>query len=300
MRLVELLSRIETLHGQSVQLEGNLIAVFERGTYLPFLCAGNRLRRTNHVRIQQPFAELRRIIQPMSLHLLRLERGYMTDKPYLYNFPVTLRATCFFDRDEEIPVLRDISEVHLRIPYPPRLRTLVEASEWEYRAQVDYTPLNNLEAVPEYRANITYSKLLHFATARPDVAVLHDGEARYARQILSKTLQIPGELHFGSSYSILRTDALRASVLPRPAPPASIWMPSSPQDRVIKICGGMNPLLYADPVRATITGKIRYLRTSEPDAPNGTGAKLVFWRIYSMELQGEGTLRHRHPQPQLI
>jgi len=300
VRITELLPKAEALQGQSVQLEGRLIVIFERGTYFPFMCAGTRLRRTNHIRVQQPFAELRQIIQPMSLHLLRLERGYMIDKPYLYNFPLTLSATVHYNAEEDLPQLRQVSAVHLRIPYSDRLRPLVDAPEWEYRAQVSYSPLTDLQKIPNTRAQIHHQRLLHFAPSRPDVEEVQRGETRYARQLLQKTLQIPGEFSFGNPYSLLRTDSLRASVLPRPVQPAHIWLPASTQDRVLRICGGLNPLLHQNPIEATITGKIRYLRGKEPDAPSDVVAKLAFSRIYSIELAGEQTLRHRHPLPQLL
>ncbi len=299
MLVTELLNKGEVLHGQSIQLQGRLIAIFERGTYFTFLCASNRLRRTNYVRIQQPFAEIRRIIQPMSLHLLRLERGYMIEKPYLYNFPVSLRATSLYDQEEERPILQDISAVHLRIPYPQRLRSLVDAPEWEYQAEVEYAPLTNLQEAPPYRATIRYRRHLHFAPTRPDVQVLNGGETRYARQLLKKTLRVPGWLTFSRPRSLFETDSIRASLLPRPAQGSAIWMPDGPQERVVKICGGLNPLQNEAPVVATVTGKIRYVSADDDDAPNGA-ARLAFSRVYSIELSGEARLRHRHPKPQIL
>ncbi|MCA9913662.1 MAG: hypothetical protein KC496_09950 [Anaerolineae bacterium] len=300
MRVTDLLARAKDFHGQSVQLEGRMIVVFERGSYLPFFCASTRLRRTNHVRIQQPFPELRRIIQPMSLHLLRLERGYMVEKPYLYNFPAKITATCYYGRGDEIPRVRDIREVQLHIPYPPRLRPLVDAPEWEYHAQVEYASLNNLETMPEHRAQIQHRRILHFAPNRPDIVQLAEGESRYARQFLNKTLQIPGKFSFDNGQSILETDAIRVRMLSRTAHPATIWMPESAQDRVIKICGGLNPLLYDGAIQSSIIGKIRYLRSGETIPPEIQTTKLVFSRVYAIELYGQSSLRHRHPQPQLL
>lgn len=300
MRVTELLANVAPLHGQSVQVEGRLVVIFERGTYFPFMCSGDRLRRTNHIRVQQPFAELRQIIQPMSLHLLQLERGYMKDKPYLYNFPLTLRGTVQYNAEEELPLLRDVTAVHLRIPYTDRLRTLVDAPEWEYRAEVTYSELNNLQQIAEHRAQIRHERILHFSMSRPDVEPLQHGETRYARQLVQKTLQIPGDFSFGSAYSLLRTDALREGLLPRPTQPAQILLPASSQDRIIRICGGLNPLLYPADVEATVTGKIRYRRANEPGSSADALSKLTFSRIYRIAFSGERTLRHRHPKPQLL
>lgn len=300
MRVTDLLARAKDFHEQSVQLEGRVIVVFERGTYLPFFCASTRLRRTNHVRIQQPFPELRRIIQPMSLHLLRLERGYMVEKPYLYNFPAAITATCYHRREDEVPQVRDISEVHLRIPYPKRLRSLVDAPEWEYCAQVEYASLENLATMPDYRARIQHRRTLYFAPNRPDIVQLGEGETRYARQLLNKTLRIPGKFSFDNGQSMLQTDAIRVGMLPRATQPAAIWMPRSAQDRVIKICGSLNPLLHKGVVDAAVIGKIRYLRSGETPPNEIAATKLVFSRVYAIQLCGESTLRHRHPQPQLL
>lgn len=300
MRVTDLLSRARDYHGQSVQLEGRVIVVFERGTYLPFFCASTRLRRTNHVRIQQPFPELRRIIQPMSLHLLRLERGYMIEKPYLYNFPAKITATCYVGREDSIPQVRDIREVHLRIPYPDRLRSLVDVPEWEYHAQVDYASLGNLQTMPEYHARIQQRRTLYFAPSRPDVVPLAQGQSRYARQLLNKTLQIPGKFSFHTGQNLLETEAIRAGMLPRATQSTAIWMPSSEQDRVIKICGGLNPLLHEGAIEASIIGKIRYLRAGEIAPAQIRPIRLIFSRVYAIELHGESTLRHRHPQPQLL
>lgn len=290
MNVEELLAQPEAFLEQEVALAGYLLVVVRPARHFEVhLSAGERLTRRNNLLVQQPFAEVKRIIQPMSQHLLSARRGQLLNPPYLYHFPLHLRA--LVGEQDNLPVLRRIHSVDVPIPYQDSLAALTETRHWHYRATVHEAPQ---EAAP---ARIAYEKDLRLREMPDEPRPLHEGQHLHARSVLGQTVSIPGRLNLHivshrERHFTLESRALRAERFAVQPAPVVLWLPPMPHDRILIICG--DPYLKREQRfdhDVEISGKIRYLHPSErPDLP--VVPRLAFTQVNAVRLRGE-LLLHR-------
>jgi hypothetical protein len=261
VKVDELLQQAETYIGQAVELEGYLLVLLERDQYTLYLSASEQINDNVHLAIQQPLAEIRKIIQPMHTMILS-HRGILNTSPYLYRFALHLSAQV--DKTaENVPILRDIERVSLYVPYPENMAKWVEQKRFLYTADVEYGAFPDSHTDQPAKAKIIAQKVLRFVDKDDAVQILHPDENIYVRRIVQKPITIPGWLKYISGevqhHYVLRTFAVRASMVgigPLRGM-TSIWWPPNPRYKVVRAHLSDREPDYNH--RVDITGRIDYI-----------------------------------------
>jgi hypothetical protein len=296
MKVDELLQQVHDCIGQVVELEGYLWALVEGDKFTAYLAANGNGNGVPKIEIEQPLAEIRKIIQPM--HTLILPQR---DKPNhslsLYNFPLHLSAQVVMSDNHE-PMLHDVQSVRLYVEHPPNMAKMIEQKQYLYSAEVTYSASRNPFNDQPAKAKITTHKVLRFVESSASPQVLHPDQNMYARLIAQKPVTIPGWLKYigstegGQSHYVLRTFAVRAAVVgvgPLRGM-SSIWWRPCPQYQLVR---AHTPLADDTPDilrRVEITGKIDYLRNEVVPIEASMQPQLVFTQVDEVVIHQEDYL----------
>jgi hypothetical protein len=284
--------------GQSLELEGYFIGLREGNDYTVYLGSDAHIpdAEKQQILIAHSFAELKAIIRPLPF-LQLLYRGYLTNPPYFYRFPIRLSARVEMD-GSNTPVLQDISFVSLQVPYSGKYAELTPSPSYEYSATIDYAPQREPESQAPAKAKINAKRHIILKETDEDAIVLSTDDNRYARWIITQNLRLGGWLKFlegtknGESQLILRSFAVRSSMVAvGPLKEmSSIWLRPAPLLYAL-LRANMNISTETDlHQRVEITGKIDYLQDEIPPIESETLPKLVFTEISAVTIYEEGYL----------
>lgn len=296
MKVDELLQQVSDCNGQVVELEGYLLAFSEGDKFTAYLAVNGNGNGVPKIRIEQPLAEIRKIIQPM--HTLVLpQRDKSHNSLSLYNFPLYLSARVVIN-DANEPMLRDIQSVSLYVAHPLNMAKWIEQKHYLYTAEVTYSVLRNPFNDQPAKAKITTHKVLRFVESSDTAQVLHPDKNVYARWIAQKPITIPGWLKYvgdtegSQSHYMLRTWAVRAAVVgvgPLRGM-TSIWWRPCPQYQIVR---AHMPLADDTPDilrRAEMSGRIDYLHDEAVPIDANTQPQLVFTQVDEVVIHQEDYL----------
>ena len=294
VKIDELHQQVKDLIGQVVELEGCLLIMSDKRE-TAYLAATDTFDETA-VLIQQPLAEIRKIIQPMPTMILS-HRGDLTQPPYLYNFPLILSAKVILTEDEQ-PALCDIQAVRVLVDYPPNMTEWVADKQYLYTAEVEYDISPDLINGKPVKAKIMSHRVLQFAHSKGDIQVLDSDANAYARLITNKTVKIPGWLKYipgidaAHAQFVLRTFAVRAAMIgvgPLRGM-TSIWWKPEPRYQVVRSHTSLARDVPDTNRRVDITGRIDYI-SDEPVPINGDNQpSLYFSRVDAITIHWEDYL----------
>jgi hypothetical protein len=296
MKVDELLKQVNDNIGQVIELEGYLLAYSEGDKFTAYLAANGNGNGVPKIEIEQPLAEIRKIIQPMHTLILP-QREKPNNSLSLYNFPLHLSAQVALGDDDE-PMLRDIQVVSLYVEHPPNMAKHVEQKRYLYSAEVMYSALHNPFNDQPAKAKITTHKVLRFAASNYTPQVLHPNQNMYTRLIAGKPITVPGWLKYIDStddsqpHYILRTFAVRAAMVgvgPLRSM-TSIWWRPCPQYSIVRT---HLPLSEDTPdilQRVEITGRIDYLRDESVPIETSMQPQLVFMQVDEIVIHQEDYL----------
>lgn len=205
MQVQEIREQAKTLQGRSITAEGYL-SVVRRGYHRDILLDDDDPRH-DALHIAHSFAFLRQMIAPLPT-LQLIHRGDAIYPPYLYRFPVVLSATVVTDDTGRITLQR-VTHLSTSIPIAGRFAENVPDTQYRYVAHITYdTPTDHTRIDSE-----KHIRLRHVDADAPQPTYLYPQENRYARNVLQTRLILPGRLHYVAGQFILRTQAVRASVV---------------------------------------------------------------------------------------
>jgi hypothetical protein len=280
VKIEELHQQVKNLIGQVVELEGCLLIMMDNRE-TAYLAATDTYDETA-IRIQQPLAELRKIIQPLPTMILS-HRGELIQPPYLYNFPLILSAKVILSENEK-PILCDVQAVRLLVDYPPNMAEWVAEKQYLYTAEVEYNVSPDLINGKPVKAKIMSHRVLQFAKKDNRIQVLDPDANAYARLITNKTITIPGWLKYipgmdaAHAQFVLRTFAVRAAMIgvgPLRGM-TSIWWKPEPRYQVVRSHTNLARDVPDTNRRVDITGQIDYI-TGEAVPINGDNQPSLFF-----------------------
>ena len=294
MKVDELHQQVKNLIGQVVKLEGYLL-IMSHDRETAYLAATNTFDE-KAIRIQQPLAELRKIIQPLPTMILSY-RGDLTHPPYLYNLPLMLSAKVILTEDDN-PALRDVQAVRLLVDYPPNMSEWVVEKKYLYSAEVEYNVSPDLINDKPVTAKIMSHRVLQFAKSKGEIQVLDPDANAYARLITNKTVKIPGWLKYipgidaAHSQYVLRTFALRAAMIgvgPLRGM-TSIWWKPEPRYQVVRSHTSLARDVPDTNRRVDITGLIDYITDGTVPINGENQPSLFFSRVDAITIHWEDYL----------
>jgi hypothetical protein len=302
VKVDELLQAVQAHIGKVVELEGYLLVILAGDQYTAYLSPSDTLNTDMKIDVEQPIAELRKIIQPLPTMILS-HRGRLTHPPYLYRFPLYIKARVD-TTTEQIPILHDIEAVSLYVEHPPKMAEQVEQKRYLYTAAVEYGTSRDPLSDQPAKAKITSHKVLRFVDSDDAIQVLDPDDNLYARRITQKTVTIPGWLKYlpgvdgGQAQFVLRTFAVRASVMG--VGPlrglTGIWWRPNPHYQIVR---AHMPLAEAIPDtnrRVDITGRIDYLHDEVVPITSDAVPQLVFAQVDEIVLHQEDYLLNLNPE----
>jgi hypothetical protein len=296
VKVNELLQQVHNFDKQVVELEGYLQVLVEGDKYSLYLApTASNGNGVSKIGIEQPLAELRKIIQPM--HTLILHQHSKPGNPtYLYNFP--LQLTAHVAVADNVPTLHDIAAVRLTLDYPPTMTQWIEQPCYLYTAAVLYGAAHNPFNQRPAKAKISIHKTLRFVDNTAPAQVLQPDANAYARWLTQKRVTIPGWLKYlpgnagGQSQYVLRTFAVRAALVGvgRLRGLTSIWWRPAPQYQIVRAqmprAANTSDMQY----RVEISGQIDYLRDAVVPIGGNALPQLVFTQVDEVLLHQEDYL----------
>jgi hypothetical protein len=266
VNVTAVLEHAHELQGQQIAVQGLLTVYPNDDLRTVYLVETDPLQDASRIQIQQPFAEVRRILQPLPAAQLA-RRGQYAQLDKLYELPVDLIATVTLTAEGQ-PVLTEITTIAADFTLPEKLALRAGTSALRYQAHITYGDLFDPVSDQPVRAQIQAERRLVFDEIREEVVVLQDQEQRYAPSYIGQLLTVSGRLlyvpttqehqyHFIFDTMALRTSRWQFGLAPEPA---SIWIRPSELDMVL-LAQMQRPMLQKPPAqRVQITGSIALLR----------------------------------------
>jgi hypothetical protein len=283
--------------GQSLDLEAYFVGLKEGNDYQAYLGSNPDIpdAQKQQISIAHPFAELKAMIRPLpSMQLLY--RGNLTNPPYYYRFPIRLTARVEMN-GAKTPVLQDISEVSVQVPYSGKLAELTPYPSYEYTATIDYAPQREPETQRLAKAKVMAKRHLLLAEIDEAPLILSTDDNRYVRWMTGQNLRFGGWLKSfrdtknGDSHFVLKSFAIRSSMVAvGPLKEMSgIWLRPSPIYALLSAHMSINPETELHQ-RVDVTGKIDYLQEEVPPIESETIPKLVFTELSAITIYEEAYL----------
>lgn len=296
MQVADIIKQADALIEQEIEVEGYIIIIERSKRKIAFVSTRHDINHTDQqqIFIDHNLAELKTIIRPLPTMELMF-RGVLTNPPYFYRFYAEFRATLIMDKDS-IPMLENITEINLKIPYVGKTSEITIHDTYSYSAQVNYTPVVIEEDKRTAQAVVTSQKQLVLIDNDDEVESIAPDENRYARTIAHQIVQVSGWLENVSSahdimnHMVLRTSAVRASMVA--VGPLremmTVWLRPSAIYNILK---RHIPVNTEQPLHqyVEIIGEIDYIH--DDDTPNlAIPLKLFFSKIYSIIIHEENYL----------
>ncbi|MEO1288195.1 MAG: hypothetical protein AAFV93_10535, partial [Chloroflexota bacterium] len=219
VKVEAILEQFETLIGQEIDIEGYIIVLEEAKTRICYLSSSEEITEKDQqqILIDHSVAELKTMIRPLPMMQL-MYRGVMTNPPYFQRFQANLRAT-IAQTDDGRALIKQITAIHLNIPYTGKTSELSLYDEYPYHAKIDYTP-SPIEAHQRTaRAIVNTEKILRIDDDDTPADIIAPDENRYARRLIQEMVQLSGWLESIPSknnimqYLLFMTTSLRASMV---------------------------------------------------------------------------------------
>jgi len=286
VKIETIIEQLQSLRGQSVEVEGYFIVIETNRQKIPFISSTADIAEKDQQQIflDHSLAELKIMIRPLpSMQLLF--RGTMTNPPYFHRFPIMLTATVDKDSDDK-PILKQITHIEIDIPYTGKLSQLSGHDTYHYLAMVDYTPQRDEKSQRTAQAVVQSQKHLILSDQPLDnVEIISEEENRYARRMVGAMVRIGGWLRTinfdtDTQHLVLATSALRASVVAvGPLKDLThIWIRPSDLYQLIK---SHIPFSVEQDFnqRVEIIGKVDYIHDNNLPANTENLPKIVFTNI---------------------
>lgn len=287
MQVEDIIEQIQTIRGQSIEVEGYFISIDANRRKVVSIASNANIAEEDQQQIivDHSLAELKAIIRPLpSMQLIF--RGMLTNPPYIYRFPINLQVTVDINDDDK-PILRNITRVEIDVPLIGKMSDYSRQNSFRYTAQVDYNPQNIETEDATARAIIQSQKRLVLSPETVNAELILETENRYARRIIGEVIRLSGWLRTisyneGAGQIVFVTSAIRASMVAiGPLKDMTqIWLRPSPLYQLIK---SHIPLSISDDLnqRVEIIGKISYIQNY--DMPHIDHLpKLVFTDIHTI------------------
>ncbi|MEL6527511.1 MAG: hypothetical protein AAFQ07_17555 [Chloroflexota bacterium] len=205
LSLETVLAEADTYIGNPVTIAGTFMTIQRNQRKISYLASALDIAEADQQKlfIDHSPDELQVIIDPLP-RLLLIYHGTLTNPPYLHNFPVTLTATLQRDAKTEDLSLGKISHIEMRVPYNGKVAEHTLHPTYEYRAQVDYTPVIPDNTQKTACATVHAQKYLQLRDDDINVETIEKDSNRYARRIAEDVVQFSGWLQMIPSVDNMR------------------------------------------------------------------------------------------------